>query len=64
MLQQAELDRLVAEKKIGGDGQMRAEHDFLMDGVDADADRFMRVRQADRLTLPQRSRRRCADARR
>src|ERR1700722_8669750 len=31
---------------------MRAKHDFLMDGVDADADRLMRARQRDGLAFP------------
>jgi hypothetical protein len=30
------IDSSRRREKIGGDGQMRAEHDFLMDGVDAE----------------------------
>ena len=55
---------LVAEKDIGGDRQMRAEHDFLMDGVDAEVDRFVRGRQRDGLAAPVDFAASCADERR
>src|SRR5450432_2202034 len=32
---------------------MRAEHHFLVDGVDADADRLMRAGESDRLAFPE-----------
>ena len=46
---------LVAEEDVGGDGQVRAEHDLLVHGVDAEPDRFVRVDERDRLALPQTS---------
>ena len=52
MLQQAEAHVLVAEEEIGGDGQMRAQHHFLVDRIDAEVDRFVRGRQRDRLAFP------------
>ena len=55
---------LVAEKDVGRDRQVRAEHDFLMDRVDAEADRFVRVGERDRLALPADFARACADGRR
>ena len=39
---QAVLVDLVAEKQIGGDGQMRAEHDLLVHGIDAARNRLVR----------------------
>ena len=44
---------LVAEEKIRGDGQMRAEHDLLMHGVDAESDRLVRRRESDGSPLPE-----------
>ena len=53
VLQHAEAHLLVAEKEIGRHGQMRAEHDLLVDGVDADADRLVRTGERDGLALPE-----------
>ena len=52
LVEQAPAHFLVAEKDVGGDGQVRAEHDLLMHRIDAQADRFLRVGERDRLALP------------
>ena len=55
---------LVAEEHIGGDAQMRAEHDFLMDRVDAARNGLRRVGELERARRTRGSRRRSADTRR
>ena len=52
MLQQSKAHFFVAEKEIGGDGEMRAKHNFLMHRVDAVVDRLMRCGECDRLAFP------------
>ena len=52
MLQQPKAHFLVAEEKIGGDGEMRAKHDFLVHSVDAVSDRLMGRRESHRLAFP------------
>src|SRR5208282_4346745 len=52
MPQQPKAYFFVAEKKIGGDGEMRAQDDLLMHRVDAMADRLMRRGERDRLAFP------------
>ena len=51
--EEAAAHLLVAEKDFGGDGEVWAEHDFLVKGVDAEVDRLVRRRQRDRRFAPQ-----------
>ena len=64
MLEKAEPDGFVAEKQIGGDRKVAAEHDLLMDRVDAQRDRLVRTGQRDRLALPEDFAARARDERR
>jgi hypothetical protein len=50
---QAERVDLVAEKQVGSHRQMRAEHHFLVDGIDAARDRLVRRCQRNRMAAPQ-----------
>ncbi len=52
MLQQPKAHFFVAEKEIGGDGEMRAQHNFLMHRVDAVFDCLMRRGERDRFAFP------------
>ena len=52
LLQDAEAGILLAEEHVGRDGEVAAEHDLLMHGVDAERHRLMRGRQCCRLALP------------
>ena len=53
LAQQAEAGGLVAEEDVGGDRQVRAQHDFLMDGVDAQRQGFLGAGELDLPALPQ-----------
>ncbi len=51
--QQAVMRSLITEEDVGGNGQMRAEHDFLMHRIDAEADRLMRRGKGNIMSLPE-----------
>ena len=53
VLQEAEAPSLLAEEHVGGDGQVRAEHDLLMHGVDAALDGVVRRREDDGPAFPE-----------
>ena len=53
VIEQPAAHLLVAEEDVGRDRQMRAQHDFLMHCVDAEADRLVRIGQRDRLAAPE-----------
>jgi hypothetical protein len=52
VIEQAALRHFVAEENVGRHGQVRAEHHLLVDGVDAKADRLVRIDQRNRLAAP------------
>ena len=49
VVEQTAAHLFVAEEDVGRNREVRAEHHFLMDRVDAEADRFVRIGQRDRL---------------
>ena len=52
MIEQPAPRHFVAEENIARHRQVPAEHDLLMDGVDAEPDRLVRIDQRDRLAAP------------
>ena len=52
MLQQSKTHFFIAQEEICGNGEMRTQHDFLVHGVDAVIDRFVRRGERDRLAFP------------
>src|SRR6185437_47570 len=53
LVQEPVFQALIAQKDIGRDRQVAAEHDLLMHGVDAVIDRFLRRVEADRSAVPE-----------